>query len=377
MIRRIAGSAAHSIRNFIRADDFITYSPAEGEKLTAIDTYGTYTYLVKTVDKSGNESESVVGYTFTSVDINLGKVISVYSEDSPSSNALPGIWNTNNTEAKFPSYQGGASVIAANGSSSNWTSPADFSELQATGEVSEYITQIRQVATSDEDVVAAYIHDITFGEKVLATRYRDQYSLLYDSNSEGTENSILKDSSIDGRGLDAIFSEDAVRYDSNNATLMSGGADGKVYAIRNPGQFSGDTTNTHSYALIASWPNNDNTIILGSSYYANGVATGSNSLSNVTITGNAYQLVDLTQYNDIINRTYEGEANAISVVKSVRTGTDYYANGNPNFTEQSFSSLKGQKNFKYFQIKLEVTNNDPEHYDYTLERFRYYVSNAR
>ena len=56
------------------------------------------------------------------------------------------------------------------------------------------------------------------------------------------------------------FSNTAVvdpRFDSNNQTLMSGGASGNVFAILNTGQFTNDETNANSFALIAGFIDQD------------------------------------------------------------------------------------------------------------------------
>ena len=195
---------------------------------------------------------------------------------------------------------------------------------------------------------------------------------------------VLIDSDYGGIGYYLGFnnpSKAGAKYDTINKTWSDGTANGYVYAIWNHGQFVGDVANANSYALIAGLIN-ANAIALGSTYYANGLATGGNTLANITNGGAAYALVDLKQYNDLTSAdTYAGESGIIDTQLSIRTAVDnvYFSNGNIN--SLAFSSTTdgfipysvGRSTFRYLQIKYEVVNDKPDNYDFVLDKFRYSI----
>ena len=176
------------------------------------------------------------------------------------------------------------------------------------------------------------------------------------------------------------FSNTAVvdpRFDSNNQTLMSGGASGNVFAILNTGQFTNDETNANSFALIAGFIDQD-TIELGASFHANGEPTGSNGFANVTTSGNAYKLVNFTQFSDTgTGDTFSGALGAITAQTLIRTttaansdlyastGTNDRAEGAVDLTEFVGSSTNdgfityqaGSRTFRQFQLKFIVNNS--------------------
>ena len=167
---------------------------------------------------------------------------------------------------------------------------------------------------------------------------------------------------------------------------MTGGASGNVFAIWDHGKSAGDTANSNSYALIAGLIN-ANAIALGATYFANGDPTGSNSLANITVSGNAFTVVNLIQYNDV-SSTFEGEGRAVLTQTFIRTSTanvfyDYSVTGNANVNTLAFSGgavndgyvpyEAGTRTFRWFQIKFVVTNTNPDEYDFTLDKFRYTV----
>ena len=162
----------------------------------------------------------------------------------------------------------------------------------------------------------------------------------------------------------------------------------------------GDYANSNSYALIAGIINT-NHIELGASYYANGLATGSNALSNVTaLAGEEFKLVDLRDYEDVTPEpqlTFQGSVGAIDVKEYIRTSTaaniyvDNYSTGeNSNVlisTLEGYDATSdedqkatwkafepGEQQFRWLQLKLEVTNSRPDENDFTLDKFRYTIS---
>lgn len=171
------------------------------------------------------------------------------------------------------------------------------------------------------------------------------------------------------------------RYDATNKTWIDGSTGGNVWAIWNHGQFVGDVANANTYALIAGLINT-NAIALGSSYFANGMPTGGNTLANVTNGGSSYTLVDLKQYSDLGISTYAGDANKVSSQTFIRTALSnvYYAsNGNVNTSVFSSTSdgfttyTAGKRSFRYLQLKYIINNSDVNKYDATLDKFRYTI----
>ncbi len=185
-------------------------------------------------------------------------------------------------------------------------------------------------------------------------------------------------------------------YNSYHQTLTSGDVFGNVYAIRNPGQFTGDVANANSFALIAGVID-ANSIALGNIYYANGFLSSINTSANLTISGNAYQLVNLTQFGDpgaVI--TFLGPERQVTQNIFIRTSNAnvYYsaaANGvigfpghgnvNPNTFFGAFTNAElgwknyvpGASEFRYFQIKLELGNPSPTESEVILEDLKYEV----
>ena len=206
------------------------------------------------------------------------------------------------------------------------------------------------------------------------------------NRSPTTLPNVLIDSDYGGIGYYLGFgnaTKTGYKYDANNRTWSDGVPNGNVFAIWNHGQFVGDVANASSYALIAGLIN-ANAIALGNSYNVTGgnsFSTGGNNFANVTNGGAAYTLVDLKQYNDLGSLTYVGDAGIVSTKLYIRTATDnvYYANGNVNSlafstTGDGFNLYTvGRTNFRYLQFKYEVINNNPDNYDFVLDKFRYTI----
>jgi hypothetical protein len=385
VIRRAQGSVSASIDNFLVASEFLTVSAPLGRITAPIDTFGTYTYLARTLDSSGNFSDDVVSTTITTTQPIRSSVVAAYSEDEPSV-SFSTITNTNIGEYNYPSFAnstGGlvsnvtpSTVDAANGSSSGWSVGLTSNDLSATANA-VYTTQIRDFG----QVVTASIAVEVEATQLIQSTYTDQLTVYAELASES---SVSANVLVDTDGIGNILGYNTPsllgRYDSNNRTWMTGDAAGNVWAIWNPGQYIGDTANANSYALIAGLIN-ANAVALGATFYANGIATGTNSLANVT-SGASYYLVNLTQYNDTGSSTYAGTLGVVQPKIYIRTTTDnpYYANGNVNslvFTGSGDGYIPyevGTKTFRYFQLKYEVTNVNPNEYDFELDRFRYTVN---
>ena len=386
VIRRIAGTVDANIENFLAAQPLVVVSTPSQRKSIPIDSFGTYTYLARTKDTSGNFSDSVIGTTVTTIRAQRTTTIRAYSEDNPSVtfSAIP---NTNSSEYYFPSRAnstgglsgpGKSAVDNANGSSSGYSVTIDATDILAVTNAT-YITQIRDIGSV---VVGQVIADIQYDQELQGT-YNDTHEETFGGLVSETSSSsnVLFDTAGIGTWLGYANANVATgRYDANNRTWMTGPDNGNVWAVWNHGQFAGDTANANSYALIAGLIN-ANAVALGATYYANGKATGSNALANVTTIPSSYTIVNMTQYSDVGGTTYAGTLGAIQAQTFIRTSTDspYFANGKVNtlvFSSTSDGFLPyevGTKRFRYFQLKHIITNNKPDEYDVKLNKLRYTV----
>ena len=153
----------------------------------------------------------------------------------------------------------------------------------------------------------------------------------------------------------------------------------------------GDYSNSNSYALIAAVISADS-IKLGNTFFANGNSTGGNVLANVgSAAGNTFKLVDLRDYNDSADFTFDGGGSDISRAITLRTSTtdNVYlgngatgSNGNVNVVQFAASSINdgfqsfeaGEKQFRFMQLKFDITNINPNESDFTLDKIRYTIS---
>lgn len=389
-IRRVAGVIAATLSNFLVADPVVTVSAGSIRKSIPIDSYGTFTYLAMTKDSSGNYCEAPVGTTLTTVRAQRTSTVFAYSEDDPT-DVFSSIPNTNAGETNFPSfansikgglsYPGGTKVDNANGSSSGWSTIAGTPTNLKAIDNAVYITQIRDVG---QDITGTVSINTVASQEIQAT-YNDQHSVVMSLTSVPSTNaSILRATNI-GKVLgynNALVTDG--RFDSNNKTWMTGPANGNVWAVWNPGINSTDIANANSYALIAGLIN-ANAIALGATYFANGKATGTTALDNVTTIASPIQLVDLKQYNDYASSTYAGELNMVTTQTFIRTTSAnvYYANGNVNTSAFSSSSdgfipyEAGSRTFRYVQLKYIINNSKPDQYDFTLDKFRYTIDKEK
>ena len=207
---------------------------------------------------------------------------------------------------------------------------------------------------------------------------------------------------INASGIGLLFQNSF--YDANNRTLISGAANDpdNVYAVYNTGLSSppaaGDFPNVNSYALVANVLSADQ-ILLGESFFANGQATGGNVLFNVTSAlngtgigagGNAFAVVNLTDYADDTVDTFAGGSNFITQEIQLRTSSEDnvwlqstpVSNGNVNTVQFSSSAINdgfqlfnsGARNFRFMQMKFVITNSNPDQVDFTLDKFNYTIN---
>jgi hypothetical protein len=392
IIRRLSGSHEATLENFLAASDLVTVSAGTGRKSIPIDTFGTFTYLARTRDTSGNLSEDVVASVITTTRPQRTTTVAAYNEDDPSTQ-FSSIPNTNASEYYFPSFANSTGGLAtpgadpvdnANGSSSGWSVVGGEATDLLADQNAEYITQIRSFDTTIVGQITVDIESI----QSVQTTYNDQHEEYLESVSDSGSPSanILIDADFGGIGHILGYANAAVpapRYDSNNRTWMTGGASGNVWGIWNHGQYVGDTANANSYALIAGVINAD-AIVLGETFYANGDPTGSNAFANVVSHPSTYTLVNFIQFNDTgPTNTYQGDLGSVKSQTFIRTATGdaYYANGNVNVSAFGGSADSdgfipyeaGTKVFRHFQLKHVITNTKSDEFDLTLDKFRYTV----
>lgn len=488
VIRRAPGTVSIDLENFVASDPLVTVSAGTARKSIPIDTFGTFTYLARTRDTSGNFSSDVTGISITTTRPNRSTVVAAYNEDSPSV-VFAGIANRNNGESNFPSFTdstNGGTVVTngnqtdnANGTASGFSaiggSPTDLL-VDSDG---VYTTKIRDFGSLVTGSVFVEIE----GTQQIKTQFTDTHETVIAGVTEAsTTANVLKETNFGGIGTVLGVSNASVvnpRFDANNQTFMTGGATGNVFAIWNVGQYTGnvmtisaitkaspavvtttgsehglvngnriiihdvlgmdeinnrelyvnrvsatqvqlytdssrstalnssgfttytssgvldqgDYANSNSYALIAGTIDADE-IELGSVFFANGNPSGSNAFSNITVSGNSYQLVNFTQFNDTgAADTFAGTLGAVSSQVQIRTSTsantDLYASTGTNgraegavqideFTASSTNDgfityQAGSRTFRQFQLKFIVNNTKPNEFDFTIDKFRYTI----
>ena len=403
IIRRAPGTVTGTVENFVAADPLVSVSAGTARKSIPIDTFGTFTYLARTRDTSGNFSDDVQKITFTTTRPQRSTVVQAFNEDSPAVNFTT-ITNTNQGETNFPSFAdsasggravpGGTATDNANGTSSGFSAIGGAATALLVADDGVYITKIREFGSTVTGSVFVEIE----GSQSIKTTFNDTHEDILSGVTEASPNSnVLRDVNFGGIGTVLGFANSSVvspRFDSNNQSWMSGGVSGNVYAIWNDGQFVNDTTNANSYALIAGLIN-ATAIELGASYFANGEPTGSNGFANTTVVGNNYTLVNFTQFSDTgTGDTFAGTLGAITSQTEIRTttadntalyvgntGTNDKSIGNVDLTQFSGSTVNdgfipyqaGTRTFRQFQLKFIVNNSKPNEFDFTIDKFRYSI----
>ena len=155
----------------------------------------------------------------------------------------------------------------------------------------------------------------------------------------------------------------------------------------------GDFSNSNSYALIAGVIDTDQ-IRLGNTFLANGLSSSSNNFANVASSaGNKFRLVDLQDYSDSTDFTFDGGGGDVSTAIKMRIstqdnvflgglGASITGNGNVNTsqfvsssTDDGFQAFEaGDKQFRFMQLKFDITNINPDGSDFTLDKIRYKIS---
>jgi hypothetical protein len=189
-IRRLPGIVDINLSNYIKSEPLVTVAPPTASKTIPIDSYGTYTYFLRTFDTSGNSSDSIVGTIVTTVKADRSTTVAAWNEDNPSE-SFTTIVNNNYGEPNFPSFANsitsgvvvtGATVVdIANGSSSGWSIGATSTDLKATANA-VYYTQIRDFGQPVTGVLS--IQRLVSQE--IQSTYNDQHLELQDSVTDTT-----------------------------------------------------------------------------------------------------------------------------------------------------------------------------------------------
>lgn len=326
-------------------------------------------------------------------------------------------------------------VDNANASSSGWSSTTDPDDLVATSDA-DYVTQVRDIGSNvTGKVIVSVAGSVdTTDTWSSATRFGGKVGSGTSDVQKGRPgvpgaNVLIDKAIVLGAGgnpvgigaylfNNVITSAETIAFDNfvtksltSNATDLSGGVStlpeakifsGNVYAIWNEGQFAGDTANANSFALIANVINSV-AIELGNTYVATNRGPPldnvfsryhitANAMPNVTQNAATYTIVNLTQYVDITDKTFQGDPSAISqnvdfrfsksnVFLSKDLFSDVTSHGNVNvekFVNFNVASgfmqaLSTDQEFRYFQVRLRVKNNNPVENDYLLDKLNYTV----
>ena len=209
--------------------------------------------------------------------------------------------------------------------------------------------------------------------------------------------------SVDTDGMDEMNNRDVFLKRINSTSLevytnsgLTTGLDSSGFTTYTAGGTidQGDFANANSHAFIAGFIDNDE-IELAEVYFANGDPSGSNAFSNITVAGNSYLLVDMTQYNDDTQATYAGTLGAVTAQTLIRTSqsddaslfnggrADPTTTGTGNVITTQFDQgtvddgfkpyQAGSRVFRQFQLKFVVNNKNPNQFDFTIDKIRYTV----
>lgn len=397
------------------AQRLITVSAGSEKKSIPIDIYGTYTYLARTRDTSGNFSDYINQFTITSFRPSAVNVFRAYNEDTPSEDFTE-LQNENYYENNFTSVTetitNGLNVAAipstisdnANASAGGWTYNANTAptDLLSTGTYSYYQTPLRDLRDV-YTVKPSLIFESSIG---LNQAFHDFRETILEGVTEfsGTNDpSIFSEEDFGGIGTVLGYNNNTIGVGQlfsvsyNNSlglkTLVDNTNENNVYAIWNDGQFSDDSSNSNSYALIAGVID-QNKLQLGQSFYANGMPTGGNGLANVTTANsgiNSYKLVNFKQFSDTDVGSFTGlsgssgfEINVYIRFSTANSEIMFDSNGNVNvaaFTSTANPAIDngfvkyqaGAANFRYFQFLFEIYNNKQDTYELTLDKLRYVI----
>lgn len=371
---------------------FATASVPATSAYSNIENYGTYTYMIRTKNSSGLYSTTIRVASIITSGASTAKIWKAWNEDTPATALISDRANENASEYNFMSMlaiNNGLSMATsnavdnANGSATYWTYVVGDNTSIQTSRTTKYYTQVRDLGAN----IRARVLVSVVGDPIVSNTFNELYSIYWTGTTTNSGNSSILLSTNLGMVLGSGNTSAATcRYDANNKTLVSGGVSGNVWAIWNPGQFSGDISNTNSFAYIAGIINT-HAVRLGGTFNADGTRTFSNALSNLTqITGNNFHLVDLKQFVDPAGTaTFDGNIDPIKLNVRIRTSctSPFAANsnivqsselGSPTFLWQKYSA--GERRFRYLQLSVGVENDGTANGYYKLDQFRYQLEST-
>lgn len=253
VIRRVAGIVDNTEANFNAAQDFLTVAAGVSRKSAPIDSFGAFTFFARTRDTSGNFSDDIAIASITTFRPGGKTVFKTFNTDSPSVQ-FAGIANENASEAAFVSVtgtnSGGLNVAAtpstvadnANASASGWSydAGAAATDLTAAGSAT-YITPIRDMGAVITGSVQADIQG-TSGVKTTFNDFRDDLITGATEVQTSPKANVLKETNFGGIGTVLGFSNTTLSFsfDGPNQTLIDTTTSQNVYAIVNPGQYTGN-----------------------------------------------------------------------------------------------------------------------------------------
>lgn len=381
--------------------------------------YGTFTYLARVRDTSDLESTTISAFVIT---IEKPDNIVTYKAYNETNAAIAYAYNgpvllnnsnlypefsfssvrQSNTDGFVVGFLKSTHTDNANGSSSGFSVVANSDSL-TTGlaTYSEYITPIRDLGAEVRGAVKIDL-GVTINNQQIS--FNNLYETIFSGVSDyqvsegyAVSGNVLVDNAFGGIGYYLGYGNAnaaTVSYNTYHRTLTSGGPYGNVYAIRST---SSASYNANSYAKIAGVLR-ANVIELGEVFNPTGNSVGSNNYQNVTYAGNSYELVNLAQFVDPDgNSTFLGPIRNIECNVFIRyaTANVFYtaaANGvvgepgHGNTNGLAFSGvynsdpetawlpyLPSDARFRYFQIKLEISNREPDATSVLVDRLRYQV----
>lgn len=363
-----------------------------------IDSYGDFTYLIKTIDTSKNESLTVKGLAVTLQRPTNLSAYKTWSEDNPSANdSVAYLANENYSEYNWPGYytsdNGGFNYAVddpitpgfgpstltenANSTSSGYSVGSNVTDLLISSN-SYYQTAVRDIGST---ITGRVTLDVNVYSILASTWYSMRENLVFGVSDNNPSSNVLWD---DGSYIGSLLLSNGAIYSTENKTLVSSDTYGNVYAIWNSGQFGSDVSNANSFALIAGVIN-ANAIALGHTYNASGIISSSNSLPNLTTSSGSYQLVNLKQWADPEGLgNWQGPDGLISYNTEIRYSTDnvYFTSSNANVNVTAFSSSNsgvfdtysgGELTFRWFQLRVNTINLNPSLASSVFDKLRYTI----
>ena len=396
---------------------------------------GSYTFTAKTVDTSGNKSGSASARNL-SIDLPSTTVpIAAWDESQPNANVIVGLFNSNYGANYFVSVtesdNGGfvydidpvtSAVLGFNVPSSNsedanasatgfaWSANANgvlgATDLVISTSHASYITPVRDLGAV---VRGSLLVTSTVDTQLTKTWLDMSEDLIVGVAEQPPSANVLFDADFEiGTVVGFNNSNFSFSFSNVHATIVDNSPHTRVFAIVNPGQevpgemgAREDISNVFSYALIAG-AINAHAVELSNVYYANGTAvvggntSGISAVSNITLAGSSYRLVDLYQFIDEeLERDFTPELDITKNVFVRFSSANVFLEADAgsskphgNVSEDLFdaTTLEGNwtqqyfgiRRFRYFQVRVDIDIADyGETANAYLDQLFYQVSSPR